>query len=100
MNKVAQLAFDRWKKSEIEFLCGENKHCAYRRCSDRKWGAYENCIKMMDELRGFRFRFIGINSMKFSCGFVYIDNGEDKFMYITPSYNRAYSIKELTNENN
>lgn len=96
-SKIMKEAYGRWCKSNVEYLCGDGSNCAYKRCSEKKWKAWEYCKKLMDDKVGMKMRFIGVNTFTFTCGFVYYREGGDKmFMYITPSSNRECPVRELT----
>lgn len=77
--------WNRYMRSEILYLCGENEHCAYRSCSDRKWKAWNECRNLFVNLNGWRLRYIGVNQQVFTLGFMYEKDGVRMFMYITPS---------------
>lgn len=94
--KTMESAWRRYCKSEVYYLCGENEHCAYGRCSEKKWKAWDYCKGLMEKLEGESMRFIGVGIQIFSCGFTFKnEDGERMFMYITPSYNRHCKISEL-----
>lgn len=88
--------WDRYCRSEVYHLCGDGKNCAYTRCSDKKWKAWDYCQKLMDSKVGIKMRFIGVNTFVFTCGFVYYrEDGEKMFVYITPSRDIECPVSEL-----
>lgn len=63
----------------------------YTRWSTNKQNAYERCIRLMNDMGGRDFRILGHNSDAFSVGFI----TDEKFIYITRSYDYEYPIEKL-----
>ena len=63
----------------------------YGKYSIAKAHAFEYCENLMRKLNGWGLKILSHNTFMFTAGFLYNDpdNGNIKFMYITPSYDTA-----------
>lgn len=67
----------------------------YKNASIYKHNAYRYCRDLYYKYNGYDFKIIGGNSMTFSVGFKFIENGIEYFAYITKDYNRKIAIDGL-----
>ena len=67
----------------------------YKNASHYKENAYFYCRDLYFKLNGYDFKIIGGNSMTFSVGFKFVENGIEYFAYITKDYNRKIAIDGL-----
>ena len=65
---------------------------AYGRPSERKREAWKECKALCEKMGGTDLRIIGHNSSFFSAGFTHMDNGTEKFVYITHCGTRSEAI--------
>lgn len=87
-------AYNTYKSSNMTTL-----NDLYNTYSYAKLRAYNYCRNLYDTLNGYDFRIIGGNCMTFSVGFKYHDTttGEEMFVWITKTYDRQISLRELEN---
>ena len=80
MNKRMENAYNNWCNSNDTEL----RH-VYGRPSFRKEDAWDFCKMLCGEYNGSNLRIISHNGFQFTAGFIYEEEGEKKFMYITKS---------------
>ncbi len=71
---------------------------AYGRPSDRKEAAWEHCQRLCREHSGRGLKVISKNTSFFTAGFVYEEEGQPMFMYITANYNVCVPVAECVAE--
>lgn len=81
--RQATASFPRYVKSAYNTI-----YDAYKKPSRDKWRAWNHCRNLCNAFGGFNLKVISKNTYMFTAGFQYIDedSGEERFMYITPSY--------------
>lgn len=82
-------AYEAWKKSEMK--CLED---AYKSHSEEKRWAWIRCIRLRNANNGTNLRIIGRNSQTFSAGFVYFNDGQRTFVWITKDKVRQMPVME------
>lgn len=76
--KRAKLRMEDYKKSECRSL-----DQAYGRYSYAKARAWEHCKRLQEAKKGTDLKVVSHNSSFFTAGFKFVENGKEKFMYIT-----------------
>lgn len=78
-----------WRQSDMHEL-----YHAYNSASTAKWRAWDYCKELCNKYNGHNLKIISKNSFVFTAGFEFIDpeNGNLKFMYITPNYDTAVDM--------
>ena len=64
----------------------------YESASSGKRNAWEYCKKLCYSQQGIGLKIISYNTYTFTAGFVFEEDGVNKFMYITPSRDIAVEI--------
>ena len=96
VTKAMKDIWDRYRKSRIYYLCGDNEECAYKSCSEEKWKAWNECRNLVIKLNGWGVHYIGVSNWFFTMGFRYErEDGVEMFMYITPSKRIECPVSEL-----
>ncbi len=66
---------------------------AYTAPSVNKRNAWGYCESLCKEKNGHGLKVVSHNSFVFTAGFEYEENGEKKYMHITPSYDMTCTIE-------
>ena len=64
----------------------------YNNCSSRKWKAFKYCLDLKEKYNGKALKILSYNTFMFTAAFEFIEDGVEKLMYITPSYDRSFPI--------
>lgn len=65
---------------------------AYGSYSRAKEDAWEYCKELMNKKNGYGLKVITANSFMFTAGFLFVEDGTEKFMYITKSKDIAVEV--------
>ena len=65
---------------------------AYDSASAAKWRAWEHCKETCYVLRGWGLRVITYNTYMFTAGFMFKEDGVEKFCYITPTHEEIVEV--------
>ena len=85
---IAKGAYERFLRSNMETL-----RDAYAKPSTRKEAAWEYCKELCAKYEGWGLRVISKNCFMFTAGFLFLStSGKEKFMYITPEYDRVCDV--------
>lgn len=66
----------------------------YKNPSAKKIKAYEQCVKIFNNLNGRDFAIISSNRFSFTVAFIYIEDGKEWFLVETPTDQYISEIKE------
>lgn len=66
----------------------------YKNPSDKKIKAYEQCVKIFNNLNGRDFAIISSSRSVFTVAFIYIEDGKEWFLVETPTNQYISEIKE------
>lgn len=66
----------------------------YKNPSDKKIKAYEQCVKIFNNLNGRDFAIISSNRSVFTVAFIYTEDGKEWFLVETPTDQYISEIKE------
>lgn len=88
MNKTEKANYENFLRSDMETLWD-----AYAKPSTRKEAAWEYCKNLCAKYEGYGLRVISKNTFMFTAGFLFLStSGKEKFMYITPNYDRVCDV--------
>lgn len=66
----------------------------YKNPSAKKIKAYEQCVRIFNDLSGRDFAIISSNRNVFTVAFIYIEDGKEWFLVETPTNQYTSEIKE------
>lgn len=89
MNARMRRAYDNYKRSYNYDLWD-----VYTTFSRAKRDAWEYCENLCYKYNGHGLKVIGANTMQFTAGFEYEDDGKPMFMYITKASDTSAEIDE------
>lgn len=67
-------------------------HQAYGRYSEAKVKAWEYCKNLMRKFHGYGLKIIAHNGYQFTAGFMFEENGNKMFMYISKTHDIAVEV--------
>lgn len=90
MTKKDRQNYEAYLRSEMYSL-----EQAYGRYSDAKAKAWAYCRELMYKNDGYNLKVVSKNTSFFSAGFLFInkETGEEMYMHITKSADKAYSVE-------
>jgi hypothetical protein len=95
-SKQIKANYDYYKRKLNELPCTLEQ--AYKTASAYKHQAFNYWYNYVQTHQAMGLRVLGHNCMQFTLGFIYIEDGEEYFAYITAYNDYCCKVRELENE--